>query len=135
MQRRKWNWNPFPQSFSKFSCERKWHPASCNSCSFLAKMLLSCPVMVSDKVVSFKSTPIWESTLANSIGISMAKDSSSLGVQISCGTEKHFCFCRLCCDRKRRKLLMFAYFSSRMKLLPPITFLFEALSSRRQWQF
>ena len=25
-------------------------PASCNSCSYLAKMLLSCPVMVSNKV-------------------------------------------------------------------------------------
>ena len=45
--------------------------------------------MVSDKVVSFKSTPIWEGRLANSVGISTAKDSSSSGVQISCGTEKN----------------------------------------------
>ena len=52
--------------------------------------------MVSEKVVSFKSTPIWEGRLANSVGISTAKDCSSSGVQISCGTEKHFSVFAVC---------------------------------------
>ena len=52
--------------------------------------------MVSDKVVSFKSTPMWEGRLAKSVGLSSAKDSSSSGVQISWGTEKFFSVFAVC---------------------------------------
>ena len=52
--------------------------------------------MVSDKAVSFKSTPIWEGRLAKSVGISSAKDCSPSAVQISCGTEKHFSVFAVC---------------------------------------
>ena len=52
--------------------------------------------MVSDKVVSFKSTPMWEGRLANSVEVSSTKDSSFSGVQISCGTEKHFSVFAVC---------------------------------------
>ena len=80
--------------------------------------------MVSDKVVSFKSTPMWEDRLANSVEVSSTKDSSSSGVTFT-----------VCVAIEVEEVVDVCVVFSRTKLLPPITFLFEAIASRRQRQF